>query len=235
MKGTSTIKILLCSLFLLTATLFTRGAGNGSGVGVTLISYSLDTDVVNLGYTITISAQVTNFDSVPFNGPINFGLRNLHDTLTDAGVFGQPPYSGDVISLGANQTVPAIFTVNVNLPYFDPGPNVIVVWPICMRRIADSVLINIVVADPDPSSLKSLNAVPLTYAVVNNTILLKSTDATINFKQVRIYDVIGQKVAEVNSSYIATVQLPQLPHGIYLCQLVTADGRRTTIKFVAGN
>ena len=235
MKGTSTIKILLCSLFLLTATQFARSAGNGSGVGVTLISYSLDTNLVNLGYTVTISAQVTNFDSVPFNGSINFGLRNQQDTLTNVGIFGQPPYSGDVVSLGANQTVPAIFTVNVNLPYFDPGPNVIVVWPICTAPIADSVLINIVVAAPDPSGLKSLSSISLTYAIVNNNILLKSTDASINFKQVRIYDVIGQKLAELNANYISAVQLPELPHGIYLCELVTADGRRTTIKFVAGN
>jgi hypothetical protein len=233
MKGTSTIKILLCLLFLLTGTLFSRGAVNG--VGVTLISYSLDTNLVNLGYTVTISAQVTNFDSVPFNGSLNFGLRNLQDTLTNAGIFGQPPYSGDMISLGPNQTVPAVFTVNVNLPYFDPGPNVIVVWPICSQPVADSVLIAIVVTDPDPSGLKSLNTIPLTYAVVNNAILLKSTEPSINFKQVRIYDVIGQKLAETNANYISTVQLPELPHGIYLCQLVTADGRRTTVKFVAGN
>jgi hypothetical protein len=229
MTRTSTIKIFFFTLFLMTAGIFSRAATNG--VGVTLISYSLDTNLVSLGYTLTISAQVTNFDSTEFSGPLNFGLRNLQDTLTNAGIFGQPPYSGNMITLGGNETVPAIFTVNVNLPYFDPGPNVIVVWPICSKPIADSILIHIVVLDP-PNGINEPKDIPITYAVVNNTILLKSTDAAINFKQVRIYDDIGQKLSETTSNFITSVPLPVLPRGIYLCELVTADGRRTTFKFI---
>ena len=229
MTRTSTIKIFFCSLFLLTVRLVSQAAGNG--VGVVLVSYTLDTTTqVNLGYTITINAQVTNFDSVPFHGIIDFGLRNSEQTLTSTGIFNQPPYSGDSISLGGGETVPAIFSVNINHPYFRPGPDVVVVWPICSQPIADSILIHLTILDP--SGINGLQEVPLTYSVVNNTILLKSFDSKTNFKQVRIYNDIGQMTSELNDDFISVIPLGSLPRGMYFCQLTTADGRKTTIRFI---
>ena len=228
MRPTSTIKIFICSVFLLTAGISLRAADNG--VGVALISYTLDSvNQVNLGYTLTIYAEVTNFDSLPFNGVINFGLHNNEQALTSSGIFNEPPYSGDTISLGGHETVPAVFSVNINTPYFRPGPDVVVVWPICSQPIADSILIHLDIIDPN--GVKDEREIPLTYAVVNNTILLKSLDSKINFQQVRIYNTIGQKLCETQSAFISSVPLPALPRGIYFCELITSDGRRTTIKF----
>jgi hypothetical protein len=228
MKRTSTFKIFICSLFLLTAGTTVRA---GSGVGVVLVSYTVDTvNQVDLGYTLNIYADITNYDSVPFNGLINFGLRNNEQVLTSTGIFSQPPYSGDNISLAAGETVPAIFSVNINHPYFRPGPDVVVVWPICNQPIADSILIHLDILDP--SGIKDQKEIPLTYAVVNNTILLKSSDPAINFQQVRIYNAIGQKLSETLSDFISSVPLPALPRGLYFCEVLAADGRRVTIKFM---
>jgi hypothetical protein len=229
MRPTSTFKIFLCSFLLLAAGVTLNAADNG--IGVTLVSYTLDTvNQVDLGYNLTIYAEVTNYDSLPFNGLINFGLHNNEDTLSNSNIFSKPPYSGDIVSLGGGTTVPAIFVVNISTPYFRPGPDVVVVWPICNQPAADSIIIHLEILDPN--GINEQNEIPLTYAVVNNTILLKTTDLKINFKQVRIYNDIGQRLSEIESDFITSVPIPALSKGIYFCELLTSDGRRTTIKFV---
>ena len=229
MTPTSTIKIFFCYLFFLLVALPTRAAEQG--VGVTLISFTLDTShQVNLGYTITINAQVTNFDTVPFNGFINFGLHNDQQTLTNTGIFDKPPYSGDSISLGGGETVPAVFSININHPYFSPGPDVVVVWPICTQPIADSILIHLDIIDP--TGTNDLKDLPLSYAIVNNSILFKTTDSKINFKQVRIFNDMGQKLTELSGNLICNMPIPVLAHGIYFCELTTDDGHRITFKFI---
>ena len=229
MRPTSTFRIFFCCIFLLTACSTARAAGNG--VGVALVSYTLDTvNQVDLGYTLTIYADVTNYDSVPFQGVINFGLHNNEQILTTTGIFSQPPYSGDNISLGPGETVPAIFSININHPYFAPGPDVVVVWPICNQPISDSILVHLDILDP--SGIKDQKEIPFTYAVVKNNILLKASDSRINFQQVRIFNALGQKLSETVSDFISSVPLPALPGGLYFCELITSDGRKVTIRFV---
>lgn len=62
------------------------------GIGVSLINYTFDT--VGYGYTITINALVTNHDTLPFTGTIDFGLRTQNYNLSNSGLFNKPPYSG---------------------------------------------------------------------------------------------------------------------------------------------
>lgn len=225
------IRIFLFILLLLPAGLITTAAN--TGLGVTLINYTLDTvnNDVNLGYTITINAEVTNFDSVPFNGFINFGLHNNTQVLTNSGVFDQPPYSGDSISLGGYETVPAIFSIGINQPYFRPGPDVVVVWPICTQQIVDSIIIHLNILDP--SGINDNQEIPFSYAVVNSNLLIKTADSKINFKQVRIYNALGQQLQETDADFISDIHLPALAQGIYYCQLVTADGRKAVIRFIS--
>src|ERR1700722_9395046 len=122
-----TLPILLTGFIILSSIPLARAADKG--IGVVLLDYTLDTtNQVDLGYTITIYAQVTNYDTVPFSGSINFGLHNNQQNLSTDNIFKKPPYSGDIISLGPGETVPAIFSVNVSPLYFAPGPDVVVVW-----------------------------------------------------------------------------------------------------------
>lgn len=225
-----TLGIILFTLFTLSASKVIQAADNG--VGVTLINYTLDTTTndVNLGYTITINASVTNYDSTPFRGVLNFGLHNNILELSNSGIFDKPPYSGDSISLGGHETVPAIFSIDINTPYFMPGPDVIVVWPISPAPIADSILIHLNIIGPN--SIHGPQEIPFTYTLVNNTIALKTSDAKIDFKQVRIYNSIGQKILELNTDFISSIPLPSLSAGIYFCQLITDNGKMATIKFV---
>ena len=197
------------------------------GVGVTLINYTLGT--VDLGYTITINARVSNYDSVPFIGTLDFGLRNNQQELSNSGVFNKPPYSSTQISLGPYETVPAIFSVDIDPQFFNPGPDVVVVWPICSKPIIDSIVININVLNPN--SITDNKDDLFTYLIVGNKILLKNYAAETNFKQVRIYNLMGQQVAELRSQFITEVPLPALPKGLYMCEFLAADGKRKVIRF----
>ncbi len=197
------------------------------GVAVSLINYTLDS--VDLGYTITVNARVSNYDSLPFAGILDFGLRNNHQTLSNTGVFNKPPYSGAQISLNPYETVPAIFSIHIDPQYFSPGPDVVVVWPICNKPFIDSVVIDIYVHSP--SSIKEDKQELFGYIILNDRIFLKNYTAETNFKQVRIYNLLGQQVSELHSEFITEVPLPALPKGLYLCEFLAADGKRKVIRF----
>jgi hypothetical protein len=223
-----TLPILLTGFILLTSIPAARAA-DGGRIGVVLLDYTLDTTNVELGYTLTLYAQVTNYDTVTFRGLINFGLHNNHENLTSNDVFKKPPYSGDTIILGPGETVPAIFSVNVSPQYFAPGPDVVVVWPICSQPIQDSIIISLRVVDP--SAISGPGGSSFSYAVLGDRILLKSLNVQTIFKQVRIYNTIGQLMLENHSDFITEVPLPELAQGIYLCEFTDARGRRTTFRF----
>ena len=207
--------------------IYNQCCAQASGVGVTLINYTLST--VDLGYTITINARVSNFDSVPFSGVIEFGLRDDHATLTNSGVFNAPPYTGSHITLYPHEVVPAVFSIHIDPQYFAPGPDVVVVWPICTRPIADSILIPIQIENPN--AIADTKEDPFSYIILNDKIFLKNYAAGTNFKQVRIYNLLGQPVSETHSDYITEVQLPVLPKGLYLAEFLAADGKRKVIRF----
>lgn len=198
-----------------------------AGVGVTLISYTFDT--VGLGYTITVNANVTNYDSLIFTGNLDFGLRNNQQTLSNTGVFNKPPYSSQQITLYPNETVPAIFSIDIDPQYFAPGPDVVVVWPICSQPIADSVVIDIYIESP--SAIASGPNDLFSWILLNDYVFLKNLAPDINVQQVRLFNLLGQQIYTYHSQFITEMQLPATPKGVYLCEFITSDNRRQVIRF----
>jgi hypothetical protein len=200
-----------------------------SNISIALIGYTIDT--VNLGYTLTMNAEVTNQDSVPFTGRINFGLRSNNDIITNSTVFDQPPYSGDSIYLNGHETVPAVFGVNINPQYFTPGPDVVVVWPICTAPNVDSIVLHIFVQDP--SGINGPAAGLFAYHIQADKILFSNGQANTVFEQVRIFDVAGRQVIAQNGTNITEVPIGRLLQGVYVCQLICGNGLKINFKFVA--
>lgn len=204
-------------------------ASDGGGIGVTVVNYTLDsTHDVNLGYSITVNADVTNFDTTTFTGALTFGLRNNESIITSEGVFNRPPYSGDVITLQGHSTIPAIFNVYISPAYFTPGPDVVVIWPIFAGNPQDSIVIAINVIDP--SAVNNVKAAPFTYIVTDGGIVLKNSGNS--FKQVRLYNLLGQQIYELHAANITEVPTANLSKGVYLCELTAADGSRQVIRFI---
>lgn len=216
-------------------------AANG-GIGLSLVSYTQSnpgSQQSQLGYTIVINALVTNYDSTQYVGFIDFGLHNTNYTLTDNDdVFSRPSYSGVPIILNGGESIPAIFNVTLNPSYFAPGPDVVVVWPITAVNDADSIRIdlNIIgnngVTDTVATAVNDPNNAPLAFSVLENEILLLNVPAQTNFKQVRILDLTGREVFELNSAYIKQVPIPDIPKGIYLAEFLASDGTVKVLKFV---
>lgn len=225
------IRKLTCFLYIFTLCCwivpFGVSAQTGN-LGVSVIGYYLDT--VNLGYTLNINAEVTNHDSTPFAGSLNFALSNQNGIITNTSVFDKPPYSGDSIYLGGHQTVPAIFGVNINPQYFTPGPDVVVVWPICTAPVSDSIILSIYVRDPSGINDPGNNSV--SYVVTHDKIMFTGTSATLQLEQVRIYDGLGKLAVSVNEVNIREVPTGQLSRGIYLCQFMTNEGVKGSFKFL---
>ncbi|MBK8659856.1 MAG: T9SS type A sorting domain-containing protein [Bacteroidetes bacterium] len=203
-----------------------------AGIAVKLLSYNITpNNVANIGYTITINTEVTNEDSSTYTGTLDFGLRNSNFVINDSNVFNKPWYSGlQAITLSGFETVPAIFSVEIDAQYFAPGPDVVVVWPISNKPIADSVLIFINVQNP--SSIEDETELPFAYTVQNNRLIFSYDPNDIDFKQVRIFDITGRMPIAYMGSNIVEVALGNLPRGLYLCEILTRDNQRKTIKFV---
>jgi hypothetical protein len=224
-----TRKYIIAFLFVLLTHAWALAEQNG--IGVSLVSYTIENgDSINLGYTITINAQVTNFDSVPFEGLLNFGLRNTHENLTSTGVFQRPVYAGRNISLNPHETVPAVFGVHISPQYFTPGPDVVVVWPICSQQVGDSIVINFKILDP-ATAINDEQADIVSYAIIGNKIILESASQYNPIKQVRLYNMLGQQLLNQRYAGINEIQLPELPKGIYLCELIGSNNTRKVIRF----
>lgn len=230
MKHKHLLAGLFCSLYVLGASLIS--AAQPSGIAVKLLSYNITpNNVANIGYTITISAEVTNEDTVLFAGQLDFGLRNnTFDSINDPNVFNKPSYSGTQIVLNPGEVVPAIFSVEIDAQYFAPGPDVVVVWPISNKPITDSVLININVQNPN--GFNGVDEIPFAYSVQNGELWLRYDNADINFQQVRIFDLYGRLIFAVEGDLISVVNVDTLMNGIYICEVYTSDKKRKAFKFV---
>lgn len=204
-----------------------------AGIAVRLLNYTLQNQQGNvpLGYTITISAEVQNTDSAnSFGGTVDFGLRNYTQNLSSvSGIFNKPYYSSQQISLGPGEKIPAIFSVDIEHPYFSPGPDVVVVWPIAQSPSTDSVVIYLNIFNP--SGIYTDKRLEFEYAVAEDKILLLNLPSEIVFKQVRIYTVLGQEISRIAPPVFSEIPIGILPKGIYLCELIANDNRRNVIKF----
>ena len=203
------------------------------GIAVRLLNYTLQNQQGNipLGYTITISAEVQNTDSAnSFGGTLDFGLRNYTQNLSSvSGIFNKPYYSSQQISLGPGEKIPAIFSVDIDHPYFSPGPDVVVVWPIAQSPTTDSVVIYLNIFNP--SSIYNDSRLEFEYAVLEDKIMLLNLPSEITFKQVRIYTLLGQEISQISPPVFSEIPIGILPKGIYLCEFIAADNSRSVIKF----
>lgn len=200
-----------------------------SGLSLSLQNYTVQPNngIVTFGYTITISATLTNNDSTTFAGHIDFGLRNnLQELSTNNSVFNKPFYSGDSIHLYGGESVPTLFSVQIEDPYFIAGPDVVVVWPISPIPFSDSVLINLLIEDP--TNIENQPASTMQIAVYADHIHLAEN----KFKQVRIYNYSGSLLWAQNNSSTPSIAIDFLPSGFYILEAITEDEQRLIKKFV---
>ena len=171
-----------------------RVVAQSTGIGLTLLNYTVENnqDNIDLGRTVTINALITNYDSIEFVGTLDFGLRNTQQQLSGTDLFNKPPFSGNTIILNPGESVPAVFSVDIDAPYFIPGPDVVVVWPISTAPIGDSIVINLNINGA--TGVTSANQLKLNYLVLSDKIVWTNTSIENPIEQVRIYNLVGQTI-----------------------------------------
>ena len=206
-----------------------RTVAQATGIGLTLLNYTVENNQgnIDLGRTVTINALITNYDSSDFVGTLDFGLRNSQQQLSSTNLFNKPPYSGNTIMLNPGETVPAVFSVDIDAPYFIPGPDVVVVWPISTAPIGDSVVINLNISTP--TAIGNTNQLKLSYIILSDKILVQNIGTENPIEQVRIYNIMGQVVSESQGTS-SDIPTGMLSSGIYVCELRSGD-KRSIIKF----
>ena len=206
-----------------------RVVAQSTGIGLTLLNYTVENnqDNIDLGRTVTINALISNYDSSEFVGTLDFGLRNSQQQLSSTDLFNKPPFSGNTIMLNPGETVPAVFSIDVDAPYFIPGPDVVVVWPISTAPIGDSIVINLNINGA--TGIANTNQVKLSYLVLRDKIVWTNTETKNPIEQVRIYNLVGQTIYSTSGDS-NEVPINQLNSGLYICEIRSAD-KRSVIKF----
>ena len=206
-----------------------RVVAQSTGIGLTLLNYTVENNQgnIDLGRTVTINALISNYDSSEFVGTLDFGLRNSQQQLSATDLFNKPPFSGNTIMLNPGETVPAVFSIDVDAPYFIPGPDVVVVWPISTAPIGDSIVINLNINGA--TGIANTNQVKLSYLVLRDKIVWTNTETKNPIEQVRIYNLVGQTIYSTSGDS-NEVPINQLNSGLYICEIRSAD-KRSVIKF----
>ncbi|MCS6934283.1 MAG: T9SS type A sorting domain-containing protein [Chitinophagales bacterium] len=190
------------------------------GISLLLENYTVQQQQgqVNLYTTVTINATLYNKDSVlPFYGKIDFGLRNNAQILTQTSIFDKPAYSGDTVLLQPGERVPAVFSIDITPAYFGPGPDVVVVWPICTAPVGDSIVIPLLIQDPN--SIHEVKEKLFSYSINHNELMLETPGYENIIERVRIFDINGALVLLHNSPETRHIPLVSLPRGIYIAEV----------------
>ncbi len=220
------------SLILLTAIItFITTENTSAQKGLGLVNAQIQDTIVVVGDTMVITGYIYNYDSTnAFSGNINFKLnlneRDINygevEIIPDTMTYNIAPISGS----------PFKVKIPISLPEFQVGPNVVIIWPISNRTFEDSAtkIVNIVY----PLGYKELkNAIGFSAALTENGLDIFGNDAEkIRFKRVRIYNIIGNLIAESSLEKINEVQFENKPNQIYLCEFLYNSDKRKVMKLI---
>jgi hypothetical protein len=190
-------------------------------------------DTVYDGQILPLGATVENIGTAAYTGPLQIILR------TDSNIFSYIYY---------NQTT--IFTINpgTTLTFFPPGGylfdgsvfrpgnNVVVVWPHSSQALTvdtatfTTFFINTQsVGIDDPTKIPGLNIYP---NPANEFVQIWSPE--IRLESVRIINGLGQiiKQEDVGATFKMTLDLADLPSGLYLLEIIGSGIHRSTVRLM---
>lgn len=197
-----------------------------------LYTVSVSTTTPTMGQQVSLSANLVNTSTTDtFNALIDFELANENGIINDVNVFGEPPISGNVITLLPQQVMLLTFTITPQPAYFTPGPDIIIVWPISTAPTVDSARQALTILEA--TGINEPNASLFKLAVQNETLNIQLTSPEYSLQRVRIYSADGRVVhtetivGDKTSVYIGT-----LPKGMYIAEVTTTNGYVKVAKFV---
>lgn len=199
---------------------------------LSLFTTSVSNTAPAMGQPFNLFTKLVNTSAVDsFKGVIDFSLANENGLINDVNVFGKPAVSGNFITLAPLQEMNLLFTVTPQPAYFVPGPDIIIVWPIAAAPVVDSAIAQIDIQEP--SSIAGIKPAELKVFAQNDVLMLQLLNSESSLKHVQILSVTGNLlIAEALNGNSAGISIAMLPKGMYVVEVLTADGRRSALKFV---
>ena len=219
--------IILLSITVLLFFRIDRTNAQAQTIGVS--SFQVQDTTLFTGDTLLIFGNIYNYDSVDFfDGNVYFKVKlngvdidsadiNL---IQDTAYYSIPPLSSKSF----------ILKILIIFPKFQVGPNVVIIWPKSDWNTKDSINCRILVDYPlgtnDLNSNFDINASLTEQGVEipeNGNILLN---------RVRIYNIIGNLIAESSLEKTNMLQFENKPNQIYLCEFIYNSNKRKVMKLV---
>lgn len=209
-------------------------AANNAAAQATLGLYTVGVSNSSpaMGQQISLSTNLVNTSTTDtFNALIDFELANENGIINDVNVFGEPPISGNVITLLPQQVMLLTFTITPQPAYFTPGPDIIIVWPISTVPTVDSARQALTILEV--TGINEPNAGFFKLGVQNEKLNIQLTAPEHSLQRVQIFSPDGRLMyGEEATGDRATIYIGSLPKGIYVTQITTADGYIKVAKFV---
>jgi hypothetical protein len=222
----------LYSIILLIVVLTAPMASACAQASLSLRTISTSSATPTLNSQLSIFTKLKNESATDtFHGPINFLLANKDSIIYNINIVGKPAIAGTTITLAPHDSVNCLFTVQLLTSNFMAGPDIIIVWPVAAVQIIDSARapINISIA----AGITPTAAEGITAYVANDQLYIRDFDGQSILMQVRIYNLVGQLVADPQlTDSSAVVSLQTLPHGAYIADIISGTGLSRRIKFV---
>lgn len=192
---------------------------------------------VNVYYnnTYDIYAHLKNNDSTAtFQDTVDFSVSNLQGIIPQVNsIFSKPAYSGKVITLGPQESVPAYFRITIDPAVFrTKGQDVVIIWPMIKNNtsgftVMDSLIWNVVVDYPlgMEEQLSSAND----FILKNQQLYFPEN----GFGQVRIFSTDGKIVyATEGKTTENQMAIHNWSAGLYIIRWTDADNRLRQTKLI---
>jgi hypothetical protein len=121
------VKKIRCAILLIACFIALLPA-NASDLGIGATTFSQDT--LQYGNTLIINTYVVNYDAVAYSGIIDITYELNGEENIDEKIF-PDPLAGQLLTIPAHDSLPVLIHIIISPAYFLPGPDILVVWPIC--------------------------------------------------------------------------------------------------------
>lgn len=195
-------------------------------------------DTAYQGTNITYGLQLQNGSpSTTYTGNITIQIYN---DSTGTGGFGTiVPVDSTYIqgaTINANNSLFVSDSIFIDPSIFRSGINTVVIWPVAAESSGfttlDTTRQNILVLAPLASRKQiSLDKITLFPNPFNSIIWLKGLDKNI-IEQVRIFNVLGEEIMQLQIKESSTLNLNQLEKGVYFIRIEATDGKQIIIKTI---
>jgi hypothetical protein len=198
------------------------------GLGTTVIS----ADTLNFDDTLLITTYIVNYDTASYNGTINLAYKLNGIENIDPKLFPQP-LNGQTLSIPAGDSLQLIIQVIISPAYFESGPNILVVWPICPDDSPPHSEFSKIIYVEDPAEIRGTpNSIDkLKIYASSGAVFVAVEPGELFLNRVRIFDMEGRCIYALKvNSLNEVLSLQCYSYATYIIEVTLSNGEVTSRK-----